>query len=185
MTAQASGCADIFTSVVRTQPVELLGRVGRYTCTQSAYELNASSVRGSRYSVRGLSVSTGSALGSGAAYTGMSTSLVVALWNCWLPKSANTFGPETARSASVLGVGVAARLAVVTALGEREHAGRGDEHQDHDRRHRGGESPGAATAFRTRRRRPAVHVAMLSRCVRCAGWDEGRCDGVRQRGRVR
>jgi hypothetical protein len=60
------------------QPVASLGRVGRYTCSQSWYWSKARKLRGSVYSVCAVSVDTGAALASGAAYTGMSPPFVVA-----------------------------------------------------------------------------------------------------------
>src|SRR4051794_38628417 len=70
---------ETVTSDALIHPVASLGRVGRYTCSQSWYWSNTRKLRGKVYSVCGLSVVVGCAFGSGDAYTATSPPLVTAL----------------------------------------------------------------------------------------------------------
>src|SRR5215218_10336581 len=72
---------ETVTSLALIHPVASLGRIGRYTCSQSWYWSNTRKLRGNVYSVCALNVSAGCAFASGVAYTATSPPLVIALRN--------------------------------------------------------------------------------------------------------
>ena len=123
----SSGC-DSVTSAALIQPVESLGRVGRYTCSQSWYWSNTRKLTGSVYSVFAFNVCVGCALASGVAYTATSPPLVTAFRN-----GAAAYDAEMPLEFATCVGGRRLRcglVGVVAARGDEQPGGRDDEQND-------------------------------------------------------